>query len=765
MHMEKGQAYYAQGNYDKAKVELRNVLQIDPKSPEAYYMVGLIDEEQQDWRGAFSSYVKTVELKPDHIEAKVKLGRLYLLSGKLPEAEEIMNEVLAKRPGHPGGRFLKAGVLVRTGDVAGAIQEASEVVAADPAQTDATTLLAGLYARQGDDLRAEQVLEKGVQATPKNISLRMDLAAVAAKRNELEKAEKAYLEVVALEPQTLRHRAVLANFYTVSNQLDKAEKALRDAVQADPDDQQRYLLLVDFLAQKRSAEQAEKELMSAIQAQPKVYPLRFSLARLYEATGKPQRAEQTYRNIIDVAKARPEAVKAKALLARAKLSSGDLAEAEKLIAEVLAENPRDSDALQLRAQMSLSKRDAKQSISDLRAVVRDHPDSIEVISLLASAHRMNNEPQLAKDVFNNAIVRYPNNTDLRVALAAFLSASKDDSGALKELDTALNADPQNARAYQAKADIQASRNDWRAAEQTLTKLKGALPSQPVGYYQLGLLYKAQKKYDQALAEFDLALKQEPYAAEPLTAIVNVLLEQGHADKAIVRINQAIQASPDHLVAQLLLANVYTRQKKYADAEAALRKAIKVNPRVPASYVGLANLYITRGDAKRAVEALQQGFGANPGEPLLLSYALAETYQRAGDKGQAIAQYEKILKDYPGADPAANNLAALLSEEKGNKSNLDRALALAKRFENASNPSLVDTLGWVYFQLGDNEHALPLLQKAVTMAPNVPAFQYHLGMALYKQGDIKSAKTHLQLAVDAKAEFPGLAEANDILAKK
>ena len=51
-----------------------------------------------------------------------------------------------------------------------------------------------------------------------------------------------------------------------------------------------------------------------------------------------------------------------------------------------------------------------------------------------------------------------------------------------------------------------------------------------------------------------------------------------------------------------------------------------------------------------------------------------------------------------------------------------------------------------------------------MAPKVPAFQYHLGMALYKQGDMKSAKTHLQLAVDAKAEFPGLAEANAILAK-
>jgi tetratricopeptide (TPR) repeat protein len=117
MHMEKGMAYYAQGNYDKARVELKNVLQIDPKTPEAYYMIGLIEEKQQKWQGAFSSYLKAVELNPDHIQAKVKLGRLYLLSGGLREAEEIMTDVLARRPGDPGGRFLKAAVLVRRGDI------------------------------------------------------------------------------------------------------------------------------------------------------------------------------------------------------------------------------------------------------------------------------------------------------------------------------------------------------------------------------------------------------------------------------------------------------------------------------------------------------------------------------------------------------------------------------------------------------------------------------------------------------------------------
>jgi len=764
-HMAKGKAYYEQANYDKARVELKNVLQIEPKNADAYYVLGLIEDEQQNWQSAFAYYSKTVELDPDQMQAKAKLGRLYVFSGAVDKADNIANEILARHPGDLGARFLKAAVMTRNGDVSGATQEASQIVAADASQLDAVSLLGGLYVRQGEDAKAQAIWEEGVKASPKNIPLRMDLAALLVRRNELDKAEKVYQEVVAIDPNKLAYRANLASFYTLTKQLDKAEKTLRDAIQADPEDLQRHLLLVEFLAAKKGLDQAEKELLSAIQAKPKAYPLRFSLARLYELTGKPQQAEQAYRDVIDLAKTRPEGLKARTLLARTKLASGEAAEAEKLLAETLAENPSDSDALRLRAQMSLAKGDAKKSIADLRVVLKDHPDSIEVISMLASAHMANNEPQLAKNAFINAIVRYHNNSNLRVALADFLAAGKDYDGALKELDTALNADPQNARAYQVKAGVQVAKKDWRAAEATLTKLKAVLPSQAVGYYRLGLLYMSQNKLDQATAEFEQALKKAPDALEPLTGIVAILLDQGKAEKAVARINAAIQAAPANPTAYYsLLANVYARQKQYPEAETALRQATQSNQSASGPYVGLANLYVMRGDTTGAVDVLQQGLVASPGDSVQLSFALAETYQRKGDKEKAIAEYEKILQKNPDADVAANNLAGLLSETKDNKANLDRALALAKRFENASNPSSVDTLGWVYFQLGDNERALPLLQKAVTMAPKAPTLQYHLGMALYKQGDMKSAKTHLQLAVDAKVNFAGIEEANGILAK-
>ena len=39
-YLEKGKAYIADKNYDKARIEIKNVLQIDPKYAEAYLLNG-----------------------------------------------------------------------------------------------------------------------------------------------------------------------------------------------------------------------------------------------------------------------------------------------------------------------------------------------------------------------------------------------------------------------------------------------------------------------------------------------------------------------------------------------------------------------------------------------------------------------------------------------------------------------------------------------------------------------------------------------------
>ena len=42
-HLEKGQTFFAEGNFEKARIEFRNALQIAPNDSEARYENGLVD--------------------------------------------------------------------------------------------------------------------------------------------------------------------------------------------------------------------------------------------------------------------------------------------------------------------------------------------------------------------------------------------------------------------------------------------------------------------------------------------------------------------------------------------------------------------------------------------------------------------------------------------------------------------------------------------------------------------------------------------------
>ena len=51
-YMDKGQAFFDDGNYEKARLEFKNVLQIDPKDLDGRYKLAQTMERLQDWRAA-----------------------------------------------------------------------------------------------------------------------------------------------------------------------------------------------------------------------------------------------------------------------------------------------------------------------------------------------------------------------------------------------------------------------------------------------------------------------------------------------------------------------------------------------------------------------------------------------------------------------------------------------------------------------------------------------------------------------------------------
>jgi tetratricopeptide (TPR) repeat protein len=205
-------------------------------------------------------------------------------------------------------------------------------------------------------------------------------------------------------------------------------------------------------------------------------------------------------------------------------------------------------------------------------------------------------------------------------------------------------------------------------------------------------------------------------------------------------------------------------KRYDEAAARFARAIELDPRLASAYANLAQLHQARGDLAQGERVLKEGLAAVPRSvPLELLYT--GLLQRASRFDEAITRYESVLSYAPGNDVAANNLAALLADHRGDRDSLERALRLAQRFERSGNPLYLDTLGWAHYRAGDFASAVTVLERAVKVEDRIPLLHYHLGMALYRNGNLEGGRSHLRRAVDtAKSEFPGLEDAKRLLAQ-
>jgi len=139
------------------------------------------------------------------------------------------------------------------------------------------------------------------------------------------------------------------------------------------------------------------------------------------------------------------------------------------------------------------------------------------------------------------------------------------------------------------------------------------------------------------------------------------------------------------------------------------------------------------------------------------YDVQQKYDKAKE------YYRKALKITPNFAPAANNLAYLYAE-KGE--NVDEALNLAQSAKEQfpDDPSISDTLGWVYYKKNIFGRAIVYLKEANEKITDNPTMRYHLGMAYYKNGDKEQARKELKKALELDPKFRSAEEAKDTLSK-
>ena len=761
-YLAQAQDYIQEGNLPKARVALRNVLKIDPKDPDAYFVFAELEEKEHNWRTAFANYQRTIELKPDHQRALIKLAKFYLEARAMDKVLEMTDKVLDTSPGQVEAETLRIAVQAVNGNLREATIAAEALGAKHPTDPDAATLLATLYLAQNRQSEVEPVMQRALDANPGNLMLLDSFASALLRLNKPDRAEEVLKKIVDAEPKVLDRRLRLAGFYDQRGEYDKAESILHEVIRLDPDNEQRYLGFAKFQVARHGVSQGEAALLDAKRALPRSTAIHFALGELYELNRQPDKARDVYEQIRDDHRAKPPALDAIVKLAALDWSAGKQDAAEKQLSEVLKENPRSSSALLLQGKIALQRGNGKDAVQAFRTVLKDQPEMAEVHALLGQAYLMTNDPALGRESLEKAVNLNPRTIEAHILLAGLDTWSGKFKEAHERLDAVLKLEPNNLQTLSALLNLQAAERDWTATDRTLSRARSAGVDSSAADLTEARLAQTRQEWDRARSAYERVLAAYPDAPEPLVALVQLDIKQGKPAQAKERLEQALVRNPTHPYASGLLGELSLLSGDQAGAEIRFNEATRIKPDWPMPWLHLASLRLSQKRADEAQEILEKGVQQNP-KSQELHLLLATSYSEAGNIDRAMQEYDTLLRLDPRVLVAANNLASLLADQKGDQKSLERALLLTKEFEtSAPNPYFLDTLGWIHLKLGHQDEALRIIQQATAKAPDHPVLNYHMGIAYFKAGQKTEAKSYLQKAVASQKTFPGLEEAKSVL---
>jgi len=750
---ERAQSYYEDGmkrlaDHDtgRAGIEFRNAVKYNKRLLPAWKELAQIEEQNKNWGALIPILRALVELEPDDAQAKLRLARLLSLSGAIDEALGLVNSVTAKDPNNEEALALNGVLLYKLKDYDGAVKGAKSALAINPSNSEAILVLAAERLEQGDAKAALNVLNSHMSgANADDISLLLFKLKTVEQMRDLPEAEKLLTRLIELHPDQPGFHKQLVQVYLAEKKTGDGVKEARALSEAHPDDVKLGLEFIQLLYATSGPAAARQELVTRINAGKDTFQYQTALAKLDNAQGNFADASKLLQSLISGASSKDNVLAAEGLLAEMDLARKDTSAAETLVADMLHKDSHNILGLRLRAGINLDRGKPELAVDDLRQALNDQPNSAELMSLLALAYDRSGLIELAEKQFADATTASKFDPQIGLAYVAFLQR-RGNLARAEDIVTDLSSRwPTNTQILKVLGDIRLSRQNWVGAQEVADKIRHIGKDEAGADRLLGASLMGRNKFDDSLSALEQAYSAAPANGQSLGALIQAYVRAKKTDRALAFLQTLLKANPSNAEALVYLGSLQRINNAPDEAQKSFTAAIAKQPNDPIGYRALSDFYLSQKKYAEALATVQAGLDKQPDNTTLLLIS-AGILESQGDYAGAIAKYEHILQKEPGSLIAANNLASLLADHPTNKSDLEHAASLAAMLRQSPIPQFKDTLGWVTFQKGDVQNAIPLLEAAAAALPAQALVHYHLGQSYVAAGETKKAAEQLNLAM-------------------
>ena len=375
------------------------------------------------------------------------------------------------------------------------------------------------------------------------------------------------------------------------------------------------------------------------------------------------------------------------------LDEGSQVAIARAIRSIAAQWPENDQAAIAASLVARLEGDFRRAESFIVPVLERAPEDIRAVMLWTQLmlDQGVNDPF---DLLATTVSRYPDNQELRLQYARLLGSEGNYPGARAQFVLLLERDPENAELLSTAALLDFELEYFDAALSKFQQVITLGETLDEAHYYVGRIEMANDRYPEAIAAF---------------AAVGPSREFRNA-KAL-----AVQLLIDTAFASDIKAFFDNQRRTYPNAA--------------------EQLFLLEADSLRdwsgeSLKAYDRGLIAFP-QSFSLLYGRAMVHESEGQLGEMENDLRSILAQDPNHTATLNALGYTLTnhtqryEEAADL--IERALALSP-----GDPAILDSLGWVYYKLGQYSESETLLREAHNAFPD-PEVAAHLGEVLWVQG--------------------------------
>ncbi len=601
-------------------------------------------------------------------------------------------------------------------------------------------LLQVSYAAIGNVDKAQKVIDSLKDVSGNSSLTHLSKGIILLSQKKFDKSIQEFQESVIIDKDNPLAFYYLGRIYTDKKEFDKADEYLKKATESEPELALAYTGLgYNYLLQGNIDESFEN-YKKALEIDQDEHMARMGLATIFIGLKSYENAIEQFKLVI---KKIPTFISARQSLAALYLQIGRFKDAIKQANEILKIDPNIAPAYLIQARSFSYIDNFDDAIKNIKKFIDIKESSFEGNYLLSTFQMASGDIKSSKNAIEKAGSIDAERGNMMIACALINHIEGNHNKAEVFLKKALEVTPEihHPMINIFLTNLYLSQGKYKSSKESLIRSDNFIN----GFRSENLDLKPDEEEQKSFAHTNLA--------------IFFYLNKWY-DKAIKMCDAALVLHQDNPITLYVKGKSYIDKKDFSQAFLQLKKIVETQPDFLSPHYDLAILYLIMDETDKSIEEYKKLAVLDP-ENASVRLSTGQIYSRQGKIEKAIDEYKQVLALAPDSPVGYNELAYQYAE---NETNLDEGLEYAlKAAKLAPNDApILDTLGWIYFKKDNINKSIESLKSAVESRPDSPTIRFHLGMALYKNNDLKNALSEFKNSLTISGRFKEASKSKEMI---